>query len=141
MIKIDSQEAMLLCFPVIAELRLHITKNSFIEKIERQVKEGYQLWGLSIGNEIVSIIGFRIQNFLAWGKTFYIDDFATHSNYRGNGYASYLMKWAIQQAKDIYNCDEIHLDTGYTRHNAHKLYLKHGFELKSHHLCLDIRKG
>jgi len=130
-------ETILACYPVVAELRPHLSESHFIQQAQLQFKEGYQLWGLIAENEVAGIIGFRIENYLAWGKIFYIDDFATLSTQCRKGYADHLMKWAIKQANEVYQCDEIHLDTGYSRHKAHKLYLKNGFNFSSHHLRLQ----
>jgi hypothetical protein len=35
-------------------------------------------------------------------------------------------------------CDEVHLDTGFSRHDAHRLYLNKGFKLSCHHMSLQL---
>lgn len=138
-IKIDSEPKILECFPVILELRTHLSEAQYIKQIQIQFNEGYQLWGLNVDQRIVSIIGFRTLNTLAWGKILYIDDFATLSTHKGKGYATQLMNWIISYANRDPQCDSIHLDTGHSRYQAHRLYLKHGFKITCHHLSLDLR--
>ena len=89
----------------------------------KQQKEGYQIAAIVQNNEIVSCIGFRIISMLAYGKILYIDDLITKAKYRGKRYSNALLGYPINFAKE-HGCDQIHLDTGYTRHAAHKVYLK-----------------
>ena len=67
----------------------------------------------------------------------YIDDFITSPNARGKGYGSAMLNWAIEKARDK-KCEQIHLDTGTKRHDAHKLYLNKGFKLSSFHMAAKI---
>jgi GNAT superfamily N-acetyltransferase len=75
---------------------------------------------------------------LAWGKILYIDDLITKNTFTGKGYGKMLLDHATKIAKDN-ACQQVHLDTGYTRHAAHRLYLKQGFELNCHHLVLKLK--
>ena len=126
------------CFNVIQELRPHLNDcNKFITQIMRQQKEGYQMFACIANNNIVGCIGYRQLETLAWGKILYIDDLITSSTHRGNGYAKTLLDHAIDYAK-LVSCDQVHLDTGYTRYDAHKLYLKNRFQLSSHHMALIL---
>jgi GNAT superfamily N-acetyltransferase len=59
---------------------------------------------------------------LAWGKVLYIDDLITDSETRRSGHGGKLLKWVIEQGKKA-NCDQVHLDSGPQRHDAHRLYL------------------
>jgi GNAT superfamily N-acetyltransferase len=80
---------------------------------------------------------FRIAEFRAWGKVLYIDDLTTLDSERGKGYAGSVLDWLAAHAKQM-QCASLHLDTGYTRHAAHRVYLKKGFELNCHHLARQI---
>jgi hypothetical protein len=48
-----------------------------------------------------------------------------------------LLDYVIDYAKE-HNCAQVHLDTGYQRNAAHKVYLARGFQLNCHHLALDL---
>lgn len=82
-------------------------------------------------------MGFRFMNVLAWGKILYIDDLVTKEGQRNKGYGKALLDYAVNTAQ-ANNCNQIHLDSGYGRYEAHSLYLRYGFKLSCHHLTLDM---
>jgi GNAT superfamily N-acetyltransferase len=125
------------CFHVVQQLRPHLQEKSFIEQVQRQIGQGYQLVYLETEEAVRAVAGYRFLEFLAWGKVLYLDDLITDLNARRKGYASALLKWVISQAK-IAECAEVHLDSGPQRHDAHRLYLNHGFQLNSHHFALRM---
>jgi 2-iminoacetate synthase ThiH len=47
------------------------------------------------------------------------------------------IKWTIAQAKQS-GCDQVHLDSGPQRHEAHRLYLNQGFKIIGYHFALEI---
>lgn len=127
------------CFVVMRQLRPHLTDQlAFVEQVERQFKEGYRLAYIETEDEIKALAGFRFLEFLAWGKVLYIDDLVTNSETRRNGHGGKLLKWVIEQAQKE-NCDQVHLDSGPQRHDAHRLYLNHGFNIIGHHFALTIK--
>jgi GNAT superfamily N-acetyltransferase len=81
--------------------------------------------------------GYRFLEFLAWGRVLYIDDLVTALETREKGYGSMLLKWIIEQAK-LAKCDQVHLDSGPQRHDAHRLYLNHRFKIIGHHFALEL---
>jgi GNAT superfamily N-acetyltransferase len=138
LIFIESREDIDHCFDVFKVLRPHIEKEQFIDQVVRQKSQSYQIVGLKVNGKIESAAGFRFAKFLAWGKVLYVDDLTTLPQSRGNGYAAVLMDWLIEYAK-ANECDQLHLDTGHQRHSAHKLYLKKGLNIVSHHLSLEFQ--
>lgn len=126
------------CFEIFKDLRPHLKNNNeFIEMVLCQMNEGYLIMAGIIDNNVVGCIGYRIMHTLAWGKILYIDDLISSNKFRNNGCGKQLLGHAIQQAKKL-NCNQVHLDTGYSRHDAHRLYLKNGFQLNCHHLSLVL---
>jgi len=126
------------CFAVMQELRPELQdKEAFVAQMERQKKEGYLLFYLRDEEEVGACMGFRIFETLAWGKILYIDDLITRKKSRKKGLAKRLLDYAIQQGSSE-KCAEIHLDSGYQRHDAHRLYLNCGFKLLCHHFSLTI---
>lgn len=123
------------CFPVMQELRPHLQETHFVEQVLHQMQEGYRLVSLEVGGEIRALAGFRILSFLAWGKVLYIDDLVTGPKARRKGYAGNLLKWVIAQAK-LAGCDQVHLDSGPQRHDAHRLYLNHRMQIIGYHFSL-----
>ena len=125
------------CFPAFSALRPHIEQKNFLTQVRRQQIQSYQILALRHEGSVKSAAGFRFAEFLAWGKVLYIDDLTTLPSETSKGFASALLDWLINHAKSCH-CQGVHLDTGYTRHAAHRLYLRKGFLFKSHHLSLEF---
>lgn len=127
------------CYPVLKQLRLHFTdEDSFVEQIQRQIAQGYQLVACLKDGKVKACVGFRFLEFLAWGKVLYIDDLITDSGTRKNGFGTKLLRWVIEQAKNE-GCDQVHLDSGPQRHEAHRLYLNQGFKIIGYHFAIDVK--
>lgn len=126
------------CFPVFSALRPHLEKTNFLPQVRRQQAQSYQILALRHEGVVKSAAGFRFAEFLAWGKVIYIDDLATLSGETSQGYAGSLLDWLIDHAKSS-QCRGLHLDTGYARHAAHRLYLRKGWQLNCHHLALEFK--
>lgn len=136
----ESEEQIRACYPVMQQLRPHLDdEQKFIAQVKRQIEEGYNLAYLQEKGSVRSVAGFRFLEFLAWGRVLYIDDLISDATARKNGYGGRLLKWVIQQARDA-SCDQVHLDSGPQRHDAHRLYLNHGFKIIGHHFALDFKE-
>ena len=135
---LSSYEMIQRCYSLMKELRPHLEEQKFAEQVSLQMTEGYRLAYLEDGKNIKALAGFRILRFLVWGKVLYIDDLITSSDARGKGYGGKLLNWLIDQAK-LSNCDQVHLDSGPQRHDAHRLYLNHKMKIVAHHFALDLR--
>jgi GNAT superfamily N-acetyltransferase len=125
------------CFPIMHQLRPHLEEQTFVERVMRQMGEGYRLVYVADGKNVQAAGGFRILQFLAWGKVLYIDDLVTGSEARRKGYGGKILQWVIEQAK-LAGCDQVHLDSGPQRHDAHRLYLNFGFKIIGYHFALDL---
>jgi len=109
-----------------------------LARVRRQQAESFQILALRHAGEVKSVAGFRFAHFLAWGKVLYLDDLSTLPGERGQGWASQLLDWLIAHAQ-AQGCDGLHLDTGYARHAAHRVYLQKGLQLNCHHLALSFQ--
>lgn len=125
------------CFDAFQALRPHLKREGFIDQIRRQQAQGYQVLALEHDGLIKSVAGFRLAEFLAWGKIVYIDDLSTLADCRGQGFAGLLLDWISAFARQQ-GCSAVHLDSGYARHAAHRLYLNKGFVLGAHHLSMSF---
>jgi GNAT superfamily N-acetyltransferase len=126
------------CFDAFQELRPHLIRGEFLSRVRRQQTQGYQVLALVADGRVPSAAGFRVGDFLAWGHILYVDDLTTMAAYRGRGYGEALMTWLIEYAR-THDCDALHLDSGYARYAAHRLYLRKGLQLSSHHLAIALR--
>jgi GNAT superfamily N-acetyltransferase len=129
------------CYKVMHQLRPHLLNEiEFIEQVQRQISDGYNLVYVEENEEIKALAGFRFLEFLAWGKVLYIDDLVTCSGARGLGHGGTIIKWLTQLAIEK-DCDQLHLDSGPQRHDAHRLYMKHKMKIIGHHFSLDLREN
>ena len=101
--------------------------------------EGYRLVAAFVdGDEqAAAAAGFRVSHDLVHGKHLFVDDLATREDFRRRGCASALMDWMRVEARRL-ECRAISLESGVQRHPAHRFYLKHGFDITSHHFRLDL---
>lgn len=129
------------CFAVMRELRPHLSEAGFVEQVQRQMKNhGYVLVYVASQNEVVAVAGYRVAEFLAWGRTFYVDDLVCRSAFRERGYGGKLLDWLLEKAREL-SCDQFHLDSGVTRHDAHRLYLGRKLQISSHHFSMELGKS
>ncbi len=125
------------CFRVLSFLRPHLNEEQFVQRLHIQAKETYTIVYIEVDGEVAAAAGYRFANFLAWGKVLYIDDLVTDPGRKNRGMGGALLDWLIDEAK-ARGCAEVHLDTGFQRHDAHRLYLNKGFVLGCHHMSLSL---
>lgn len=126
------------CFSAMRELRPHLSEQDFVARVQRQMKNhGYVLVYIATQNEVVAAAGYRVAEFLAWGRTFYVDDLISRSAFRKRGHGGRLLDWLLEKAKEL-SCDQFHLDSGVARHDAHRLYLSRKLQISSHHFCKEL---
>jgi GNAT superfamily N-acetyltransferase len=117
-------------------LRPHLEDpDSFARLVDDvQRPEGYRLVGVSEGERVVAVAGFRVVNNLSWGRSLYVDDLSTHPEARRRGYAGALLEWCDQEARRL-GCRELHLDSavGPEREDALRLYFNAGLRITAYH--------
>lgn len=126
------------CFPVMHQLRPHLTEEEFLDRVRRlEESHGYLLAALFDGETARAVAGFRIAESLAWGRYLYVDDLVTDAACRGEGHGGQLLTWLVERAREA-GCDELHLDSGVRRVDAHRFYEGHGLAQSSHHYRLRL---
>jgi len=126
------------CFPVMGELRTHITDEaSFVERVLRQQKQGYQLAFLESEGEIRAVAGYRFLESLFSGKNLYVDDLVTRDADRSRGFGAQLLDWLIEQAR-ANNCESLELDSGVERFDAHRFYFSKRMSISSYHFRIKL---
>jgi len=133
----DTDERILFCFDVMYELRTHLVKENFLEQVRRMQKEKFMIVYIEQDGKAICAAGFRMEEMLHRGKSIYVDDLVTLSEYRSKGAGGKMMDWIIDFAKKN-NCKQIHLDSGVQRFDAHRFYLSKGFVISSHHFVLKL---
>ncbi|MBK7966048.1 MAG: GNAT family N-acetyltransferase [Bacteroidetes bacterium] len=124
---------------VMAALRPQLNTGNIETIIGGMMQRGYRLLYLVDGNEVKAALGFRFTEHLMWGKSIYVDDLSTLPGERKKGYARKLLDEVMTIAKEAH-CNELHLDSGCgaQRYDAHRLYLKYGFNITSHHFAMKV---
>jgi GNAT superfamily N-acetyltransferase len=124
-------------FVVLSELRPQLSEEAFVAQVGRQLALG---WRLAVNEEqgvIVACAGYRISEWLAWGKALYVDDLVTTAAARSLGHGDALFRWLVEEARRE-GCAQLHLDSGVQRFGAHRFYLRHRMDITSHHFALRL---
>jgi GNAT superfamily N-acetyltransferase len=124
------------CREVITGLRPDLNLDSFVPQVMEMMEEGYHLLYIADDDEqkAACFIGYRTMQMLRTGKIIYIDDLFTLPEYRGRGYARNLLNQVHRLAANS-GIKSVHLDSGYTRHDAHRLYLNKDYVLECLHFA------
>lgn len=124
-------------FPMMTQLRPHLSQNEFVNRVRRQEKDGFRLVLLEDDGRVRAVAGFRLGESLAWGKYLYIDDLVTDETARSRGYGQQLFDWLLDFARE-HGCEQVHLDSGVQRFGAHRFYLRNRMDITSHHFTLKL---
>lgn len=116
------------------------TSESFTDWVnQRQRPEGYRVVAAFLPGEpdAVAAAGFRVLHQLSKARFLYVDDLVTLPTHRANGYAGMVFDWLVEEARRQ-GCEQLHLDSGHQRFDAHRFYLKRGMIMNAHHFSLNI---
>jgi GNAT superfamily N-acetyltransferase len=122
------------CWEVVEALRPHLQRQEFVGQVQQMMEEGYQMIYISEDAKPVAFAGFRNMQMLYCGNIIYIDDLSTLPAYRAKGYAGRLLDYIQNLARET-GKSAVHLDSGYQRNNAHRLYLNKGYIMSAHHFA------
>jgi GNAT superfamily N-acetyltransferase len=124
-------------YAVIRQLRAHLDEDEYLEKIKRMWRSGYRLAAATEGGEVRCVAGFRIVEFLAYGKFLYVDDLVTAEDTRSEGHGERMLDWLTGIAREE-GCGSLQLDSGVQRHEAHRFYFRHGMKISSYHFSKSL---
>ncbi|MFN6500043.1 MAG: GNAT family N-acetyltransferase [Nostoc sp. DedQUE01] len=133
----ESDFQILGCFYVMSQLRPHLQEAKFIEQVRYQMKEGYRIAFLEIEEQTLAVAGFRISTCLSSGKFLYIDDLVVDEWKRSQNYGQQLFQWLIEYATNN-DCEQLSLDSGVQRFEAHRFYLMQRMSITSHHFSIEL---
>jgi len=126
--ELTKQEEFEQAFPVMGELCDHLNKEAYMRLLGEMRQEGYRMFALMEGEEIISLAGVAIRTDFFNGKHLWIHDFVTRSGIRSKGSGSILAGHLMQFAKDE-ECEKVVLYSGLSREQAHHFWeTKAGFE-------------
>jgi GNAT superfamily N-acetyltransferase len=135
----DTDADILRVYPVMRELRPHVkSADEFLMRVRRQQQgSGWRLIHVEDAGTPVAAAGFRVSEWLAWGKALYVDDLICLESHRGKGFAEALMHWMEDLARNE-GCGEFHLDSGTHRLGAHRFYHRLKLAITSVHFQKQI---
>ena len=125
------------CYAVMAELRPHVPRATFVPQVRRQMQAGYRLAFVEDKESIVAAAGFRVGESLFHGRFMYVDDLITTESCRSEGCGKRLFDWLVNHAREQ-GCTHLDLDSGVQRFEAHRFYLREGMQIRSHHFSLEL---
>lgn len=136
--KMVSDEEIISTFEVMNQLRTHVPKDQYLERVRRQHQVGqYNLVAVIEDDAVRCVAGYRFVECLAWGKFVYVDDLVTDGNARSNNCGKQIMSWLANEAKEN-GCDQLHLDSGVQRHAAHRFYLRERMDITCYHFAMPV---
>jgi GNAT superfamily N-acetyltransferase len=129
------------CHPVMRELRPQfVAAGEFVKQVTRQQKQGYRLAFLEATGEVRAVAGYRFLESLVSGKFLYVDDLVTRDADRSRGFGGCLLDWLIEQARKE-GCQNLELDSGVQRFDAHRFYLLKRMHISSYHFRIALESA
>ena len=126
------------CHAVMRELRTQLTDpEKFVERVQRQQRDGYLLAFLEAEGEVRAVAGYRFLESLFSGNFLYVDDLVTVARDRSLGFGGQLLDWLIEQARER-GCESLELDSGVQRFDAHRFYLVKRMNISSYHFRIKV---
>jgi GNAT superfamily N-acetyltransferase len=134
-----TEEEVAATYPVMQELRPHLPEEGYPDRVRRMREFGYRLAAVIGEGEARAVAGFRVQEFMAWGRLLSVDDLATAEASRSRGYGKVLLDWLAGEARRE-SCEQLHLDSGVQRAAAHRFYFRESMGIASFHFArtLDV---
>jgi GNAT superfamily N-acetyltransferase len=99
-------------------------------KLARVFAGGGRMCVATDGERVVGVAVYRISENTFAGVNMYVDDLVTDERERSRGVGHALMTHLEQLARDA-GCDNLRLDSGTHRQQAHKFYFREGMVITS----------
>jgi GNAT superfamily N-acetyltransferase len=126
------------CYPVMAQLRPHLSRDEFIARVKRQSMDSrFKLIYLADGEAVLAVGGIRIGEWLAGGKYLEIEDLVTADGVRSEGYGGRLFDRIVEMAK-AEGCNELRLVSSVTRYDAHRFYFNKKMIIEAHYFSMKL---
>lgn len=129
---VQTDEEILRCHAVMAQLRPHVPVDGFVARIRRMQSTGFHLAFLADEGTVRAVAGYRILDQLVSGRVLYVDDLVTDDAERSTGHGAALLTWLRERAREE-GCEYLELDSGVHRAGAHRFYFRHGLSIIAYH--------
>lgn len=134
--ELHDKEEWLEAFPILNQLRTHLTEKTFLQALKKMRNEGYQLFALVDKGNIVAVAGIVLRTNFYYGDHVFVYDLVTDSENRSNGYGKKLLTFIHEYAKKN-GREMVALESGLHRHNAHRFYET---RLQYEKFCFSFKK-
>ncbi|MFB6092950.1 MAG: GNAT family N-acetyltransferase [Haloquadratum sp.] len=108
-------------FPVLRQLRDHLTEEQYLAYLDEMRDEGYRLFAIVEDDVIVAVAGVVIRTNFYNGRHLFVCDLVTDQDHRSEGYGERLMRFVDEWARD-HDCESLTLASGLWREDAHRFY-------------------
>jgi GNAT superfamily N-acetyltransferase len=133
----QTDDELVRCFPVMSELRPHLSADEFVPRIRRMEAGGFLLAYLARDGRVHAVAGYRYVDFLFSGLTLCVDDLVTASAERSRGCGAVLFRWLQTEAR-THGCTALTLDSGVQRTEAHRFYFRERMSIQGYHFSAGL---
>lgn len=125
--------------PVLLELRPHLDADSFRAIYEEGYPQGLRFTAaLDANGTCLGVAGWRIVATTYSVRKLYVDDLVTTAGARSRGVGAQLLD-ALEARARAAGCQELDLDSGVQRHDAHRFYFRQRLHISGYHFSKDLR--
>jgi GNAT superfamily N-acetyltransferase len=123
-------------FPVLRELRPHLTAESFDAVYREGWPQGLRFLAAYDGDRCVGVAGWRVIASTFTIRKLYVDDLVTTEQTRSSGVGQALLGELTARARKA-GCTKLDLDSGVQRGRAHRFYFREGLTITAYHFDID----
>ena len=126
-------------WPVMRQLRPHLSEADYVATVDRmRATDGFRLAAAVQDGVVRAVAGFRRLEMLYCGVILSVDDLVVDDAVRSAGFGKRLLDWLKTEARAT-GCGQVHLDSRLIRTDAHRFYLREGFETLGYHFVARIQ--
>ncbi len=114
-------------WPIMRQLRVGLSEEEYVARVAAARAGGYRLFSLNEAGQPVGLIGWRIVDDLASGRSLYVDDLIVDEAQRSRNFGHHFIQFARERAADE-RCEAIRLSSALRRVRAHAFYEREGFD-------------
>ncbi|WP_413289165.1 GNAT family N-acetyltransferase [Bdellovibrio sp. HCB337] len=131
-VKIQNREDLEKCFPLMKELRPHLSEQDYLEIYRHaHAMDGYEIVALEYDGKLAALMGYRLIYDFVRGKHLYIDDLVSTDKMRSQGLGAELLKHAESIAQSL-GCKTLRLCTGVENERGKKFYEKNKWTFRAY---------
>jgi GNAT superfamily N-acetyltransferase len=131
--RVETDAQILATSEVMRQLRPHIAEADYLATVRRMmVSDGFCLAAACEEGVVRAVAGYRVMEMLFCGRILYVDDLVTDERTRSKGYGKRLLGWLQEEAR-ARKCNQLHLDSGVQRADAHRFYFREGMSIGDFH--------